>query len=96
MLGRGLVGMLRQPLRVLRAAPTTLPHLDDVVTVRHLPGVKTIARSGRMIKRLIPARLVTDPPCTATTSSPPRPGSKPAYRRTAESRSDRCRSLTSR
>ncbi len=55
MLGRGLVGMLRQPLRVLRAAPTTLPHLDDVVTVRHLPGVKAIARSGRMIKRLIPA-----------------------------------------
>jgi len=54
MLGRGLVGMLRQPLRVLRAAPSTLPHLDDVVTVRHLPGVKTIARSGRMIKRLIP------------------------------------------
>jgi diacylglycerol O-acyltransferase / wax synthase len=55
MLGRGLVGMLRQPLRVLRAAPSTLPHLDDVATVRHLPGVKTIARSGRMIKRLIPA-----------------------------------------
>lgn len=54
MLGRGLVGVLRQPLRVLRAAPTTLPHLDDVVTVRHLPGVKAIARSGRMIKRLIP------------------------------------------
>jgi diacylglycerol O-acyltransferase len=55
MLGRGLVGMLRQPLRVLRAAPSTLPHLDDVVTVRHLPGVKMIARSSRMIKRLIPA-----------------------------------------
>ena len=55
MLGRGLVGMLRQPLRVLRAAPTTLPHLDDVASLRHLAGVKTIARSGRMIKRLIPA-----------------------------------------
>ena len=55
MLGRGLVGMLRQPLRVLRAAPTTVPHLDDVATLRHLPGVKAIARSGRLIKRLIPA-----------------------------------------
>ena len=56
MLGRGVVGMLRQPLRALRAVPTTLPHLDDVPTIRHLPGVKAIARSSRLIKRLVPAR----------------------------------------
>ena len=93
MLGRGLVGMWRQPLRALRAAPTTLPHLDDVATLRHVPGVKAIARSSRMIKRADPAG---DPPCTATTSSRPGPVSKPAYRRTAGSRSDRCPSLTSR
>ena len=55
MLGRGVAGMLRQPLRVLRTAPGTLPHLDDVPTLGHLPGVKAIARSGRLIKRLIPA-----------------------------------------
>jgi WS/DGAT/MGAT family acyltransferase len=55
MLGRGLAGMLRQPLRMLRAAPSTVPHLDDVATSRHLPGVKTTARSGRLMKRLIPA-----------------------------------------
>ena len=54
MLGRGLVGMWRQPLRALRAAPTTLPHLDDVPTIRHLPGVKAIARSGRLVKRMLP------------------------------------------
>lgn len=54
MLGRGLVGLLRQPLRVLRAGPTTLPHLDDVPTIRHLPGVKTIAQSSRLLRRAVP------------------------------------------
>ncbi len=55
MLGRGVVGMLRQPVRALRALPTTLPHLDDVPTIRHLPGVKAIARGSRLVKRLVPA-----------------------------------------
>ncbi|OBI71382.1 wax ester/triacylglycerol synthase family O-acyltransferase [Mycobacterium sp. E740] len=55
MLGRGLVGLMRQPLRVLRAGPTALPHLDDVPTIRHLPGVKAIARSGRLVKRAVGA-----------------------------------------
>ncbi|OSC43340.1 WS/DGAT/MGAT family O-acyltransferase [Mycobacterium decipiens] len=54
MLGRGLAGLLRQPLRVLRAGPTTLPHLDDVPTIGHLPGVKAIARSSRLLKRALP------------------------------------------
>jgi diacylglycerol O-acyltransferase / wax synthase len=56
MLGRGVLGMLRQPLRALRAVPTTFPHLDEVPTIRHLPGVKAIARSSRRIKRVVPAR----------------------------------------
>lgn len=51
MLGRGLVGLMLQPLRVLRAGPTALPHLDDVPTIRHLPGVKAIARGSRLVKR---------------------------------------------
>ncbi|MGH3676492.1 MAG: WS/DGAT/MGAT family O-acyltransferase [Mycobacterium sp.] len=55
MLGRGALGMLRQPLRVLRGAPTTLRHLDDVPTLRGLPGVKTVARTSRGIGRLLPA-----------------------------------------
>ena len=54
MLGRGVVGMLRQPLRALRVVPSTLPHLDDVPTIRHLPGVKMIARTARTIKRVLP------------------------------------------
>ncbi len=55
MLGRGVVGSVRQPVRALRAMPTALPHLDDVPTIRHLPGVKAIARGSRMIKRLVPS-----------------------------------------
>ncbi|TMS50107.1 wax ester/triacylglycerol synthase family O-acyltransferase [Mycobacterium sp. DBP42] len=55
MLGRGLVGLAGQPLRVLRAGPTALPHLDDVPTIRHLPGVKAIARSSRLVKRAVKA-----------------------------------------
>ncbi|WP_231750983.1 wax ester/triacylglycerol synthase domain-containing protein [Mycobacterium sp. NAZ190054] len=55
MLGRGLVGLMSQPLRVLRAGPTALPHLDDVPTIRHLPGVKSVARSSRLLKRTLKA-----------------------------------------
>ncbi|MDA2893789.1 wax ester/triacylglycerol synthase family O-acyltransferase [Mycolicibacterium sp. BiH015] len=55
MLGRGLAGLMCQPLRVMRAGPTALPHLDDVPTIRHLPGVKLVARASRAIKRAIPA-----------------------------------------
>ena len=54
MLGRGLIGMVHHPVRTLRAIPTALPHLDDVPTVRHLPGVKLVARGGRLLKRLVP------------------------------------------
>ena len=62
MLGRGLVGMLRQPLRVLRGAPTALRHLDDVPTLRGLPGVKTVARTSRGIGRLLPGGGVKSAP----------------------------------
>ena len=55
MLGRGVVGMLRHPIRAVRALPTTLPHLDGVPTIRHLPGVKVVARGSRQIMRLVPA-----------------------------------------
>ena len=55
MLGRGVVGMVRHPIRALRALPTTLPHLDDVPTIRHLPGVTVIARGSRQIKRFVTA-----------------------------------------
>jgi WS/DGAT/MGAT family acyltransferase len=56
MLARGLAGLPRQPLRALRAVPRTLPHLDSVATIRHLPGVLTIAATSRLVARLKPRR----------------------------------------
>jgi len=38
-LARGVAGLPKQPLRVLKALPKTLPHLDQVPTMRNLPGV---------------------------------------------------------
>ena len=95
MLGRGVVGMLRQPIRALRAMPTTLPHLDDVPTIRHLPGVKAIARGSRLIKRLVPAAGDGAVP-QGTDLVAPQTRSKPGYRRIVGSRSGRCPSTTSR
>lgn len=54
MLGRGLTGMWRQPIRAIRAAPRTLPNLDSVPTMRTIPGVKTIAGASRRIARALP------------------------------------------
>lgn len=62
MLGRGLVGLMCQPLRVMRAGPTALPHLDAVPTIRHLPGVKLVARTSRAIRRAVPAPNATPAP----------------------------------
>ena len=86
MLGRGLIGILRHLGRALRAMPTTLPHLDDVPPIRHLPGVKPIARGSRLIARLVPGGRVSRPPRGVATSSRPGPYSKTevsAHRRVA-------------
>ena len=94
MLGRGLVGMWRQPLRALRAAPTTLPHLDDVADAPpRARGEGDRARAVDWSSAILPMRNA-DRPCRATTSSPPGPDFRPVYRRTAGSRSSRCRSTT--
>src|SRR3954466_6939838 len=42
MLGRGLMGMPRQPLRALRSAPTALPNLTELPGANAFPGVPTI------------------------------------------------------
>ena len=47
MLVRGLAGLPRQPVRLLRGAPRALPHLDQVVTLRALPGVARVAALAR-------------------------------------------------
>src|SRR6266540_1269158 len=38
MLARGLLGLPRYPLRVLRALPETIPNLEDVPVLGDLPG----------------------------------------------------------
>jgi len=54
MLWRGVAGMPRQPLRVLRTVPRALPHLDAVPTLRAIPGVATLAPLGRRAARALP------------------------------------------
>lgn len=49
LLARGLLGLARQPLRALRAAPRALPHLDQVATVRALPGIGRVAAASARI-----------------------------------------------
>jgi WS/DGAT/MGAT family acyltransferase len=44
MLGRGLVGLARQPLRALRSVPTALPNLTDVPGANAFPGVPALSR----------------------------------------------------
>ncbi|ULE31815.1 WS/DGAT/MGAT family O-acyltransferase [Mycobacterium sp. IDR2000157661] len=70
MLGRGLIGLMCQPLRVMRAGPTALPHLDDVPTIRHLPGVKLVARTSRAIKRALPAPSDAQPAPSSDITAP--------------------------
>jgi WS/DGAT/MGAT family acyltransferase len=54
MLGRGLAGIPRQPLRALRAAPKSLPHLDRNPFMRQIPGIGTVAAVSRRVFRARP------------------------------------------
>jgi diacylglycerol O-acyltransferase / wax synthase len=49
---RGLAGVPRQPIRFLRSLPRALPHLDQVVTLRNLPGVADAAALARRAGRI--------------------------------------------
>jgi len=52
MLARGIAGLPRQPIRFVRSFPRALPHLDQVVTLRALPGVP---RAAQLSRRLLTA-----------------------------------------
>ncbi len=54
MLGRGLAGVPRQPVRALRSVPRALPHLDTVPTLRSVPGVNALAATSRRVVRALP------------------------------------------
>jgi WS/DGAT/MGAT family acyltransferase len=52
MLGRGLLGLPRYPLRVLRALPNTLPNLDET-PLSTLPGAGTVGRLAASVQRAL-------------------------------------------
>lgn len=49
---RGLLGAALHPLRALRVAPATLPHLDQIPGLRSVPGVSSVARGAGRLQRL--------------------------------------------
>lgn len=53
LLGRSLWGASQYPVRSLHAAVRALPHLDEVPTLRGVPGVNTIARHSRSAKAFL-------------------------------------------
>ena len=60
MLGRGLAGLPRQPLRALRSAPSTLANLVDVPGVARVPGMRTFGRAASRLRGVVGA-TPTDP-----------------------------------
>jgi diacylglycerol O-acyltransferase len=54
MLGRGLVGVPRYPLRALRALPRTLPNVDEVPALfGAIPGAGTVGRLSSRLQRVL-------------------------------------------
>jgi WS/DGAT/MGAT family acyltransferase len=54
MLVRGLAGIPKQPARFIRSFPRAMPHLDQVVTLRGLPGVPQAAALARRVGSMSP------------------------------------------
>lgn len=48
---RTLINVATRPLQAVRSAPSVLPHIDRVVTVRGMPGTGLVARTARMLLR---------------------------------------------
>jgi diacylglycerol O-acyltransferase len=55
MLGRGVLGIPRQPVRALRHAPKAIPSLPDLPGANAFPGVPTLARGMARLKQLLGA-----------------------------------------
>jgi WS/DGAT/MGAT family acyltransferase len=52
MLARGLVGVLKVPVRLLRSAPAALPNLNEVRSLAVVPGVATVAQLAEQARRI--------------------------------------------
>jgi diacylglycerol O-acyltransferase / wax synthase len=53
MLGRGIAGLARQPLRALRSVPTALPNLTELPGANAFPGVPTLSRAVSGARRAL-------------------------------------------
>ena len=72
MLGRGLLGMPRQPLRALRSAPTALPNLTELPGANAFPGVPQLSRGVASVRRALGIEHADPAILEATTARPPR------------------------
>src|SRR3954453_10232797 len=71
MLGRGLLGLPRQPLRALRSIPTALPNLLALPGANAFPAVPTLERGVGLAKRLL-GREDDPSMLEVTTARPPK------------------------
>ena len=53
MLGRGIVALPAQPLRALRALPSTLPHLDVAPSILGIPGAERVSRYASRARNML-------------------------------------------
>ncbi|HEY1970871.1 MAG TPA: wax ester/triacylglycerol synthase family O-acyltransferase [Pseudonocardia sp.] len=51
MMGRGLLGLARYPVRVAKSLPGTLPHLEEVRSLGAVPGVRALGRAAALVWR---------------------------------------------
>ncbi|MBD0281772.1 MAG: wax ester/triacylglycerol synthase family O-acyltransferase [Thermoleophilaceae bacterium] len=71
MLARGLLGLPRQPLRAVKALPTTLPNVTELPGANALPGMPTLTRALTGVRRALGSD--EDPNVLeVTTARPPR------------------------
>lgn len=71
MLGRGLRGLPRQPLRALRSLPTALPNLVELPGANAFPGVPTLTRGLSRVRGML-GDQDDDGVLEVTTARPPR------------------------
>jgi len=53
MLGRGLLGLPRYPIRALRASRRALPNIDEVASLAGIPGARAAGRVARGVERVL-------------------------------------------
>jgi diacylglycerol O-acyltransferase / wax synthase len=58
MLGRGMLGVPRYPLRLLRSIPRALPNVGEVPTLAGIPGMALAGRAAARVQRLVGAGRV--------------------------------------